>query len=108
MQKEDWVLKATYSNTGDEVHLGSNMTADDWTKLLSKARREPHRWVAQRRFETLALSSATGPVKPCIGVFVIGDRAAGAYVRLSRKQVIDGYALEAPLFLMSAKGTNES
>lgn len=108
MQKEDWALKATYSNTGDEVHLGSNMTADDWTKLLSKARRESHRWVAQRRFETLALSSATGPVKPCIGVFVIGDRAAGAYVRLSQKQVIDGYALEAPLFLMRAKGTNES
>ena len=101
--KEDWVLKATYSNTGDEVHLGTDMTTGHWSKLLAKAQREPHRWVAQRRFETLSLSSASGEVKPCVGVFVIGGQAAGAYVRLSRTQVTDAYAQDAPIFLMRTK-----
>jgi glutathionylspermidine synthase len=101
--KEDWVLKATYSNTGDEVHLGGEMSFEDWSRLLRRAKRDPHGWVAQRRFETLTLESAVGPVKPCVGVFVIAGRAAGAYVRLSRTQVTNAYALEAPLFIMTPK-----
>jgi hypothetical protein len=101
--QDDWVLKATYSNTGDEVHLGTHLTTDAWSRLLAKARHNPCHWVAQRRFETISLSSTIGPVKPCVGVFVIGGQAAGGYVRLSRTQLTDGYALEAPLFLMRTK-----
>jgi glutathionylspermidine synthase len=99
--QEDWVLKATYSNTGDEVHLGGDMSFPDWSELLRRAKSNPSCWVAQRRFETLSLPSVVGPVRPCVGVFVIGGRAAGAYVRLSRTQVTDAHALEAPLFIMS-------
>jgi Glutathionylspermidine synthase preATP-grasp len=78
----EWVLKAAYSNTGDAVHIGA------------------FDWVAQRRFETVTLESFRGPVRPCVGIFVIGKRAAGAYVRLSPTQVTDAYALEAPLFVL--------
>ncbi len=100
LPRADWVLKATYSNTGDAVHLGGDMTFENWSRLLRTAKRDPRGWVAQRRFETLALQSTAGLVKPCVGVFVIGGRAAGAYVRLSRTQVTNAYALEAPLFIM--------
>jgi len=103
LPKADWALKATYSNTGDEVHLGTDMTFRDWSRLLAKATRDPRRWVAQRRFETLSLPSMAGPVKPCVGVFVIAGRAAGAYVRLSRRQITDACALETPLFIMNPK-----
>lgn len=97
LPKDDWVLKKTYSNTGDAVYLGTNMVSVDWSSLLANARRHSHHWVAQRRFETLTLPSATGPVKPCVGVFVIAGQAAGAYVRLSRTQITDAYSLEAPV-----------
>ena len=100
MQK-DWVLKAAYSNTGDAVHLGAEMPAKNWNSLLRTAQRHPEKWVAQRRFETVALPSCRGLVRPCVGVYVIGGRVAGAYIRLSRTQVTDAYALEAPLFLVS-------
>ena len=103
MPKDDWVLKAAYSNTGDEVYLGSHASVDGWAQLIAKAKRNPRGWVAQRRFETTALRSTSGEVKPCVGVFVIGGQAAGAYVRLSRMQVTDGDALEAPLFLMQTE-----
>ncbi|WP_446742483.1 glutathionylspermidine synthase family protein [Silvibacterium acidisoli] len=99
MTREDWVLKAAYSNTGDDVHLGASKTAYEWSNLLGNAVRQPRRWVAQRRFDTSELCSKGGLVKPCVGVYVINGCAAGAYVRLSRRQVTDGYALEAPLFL---------
>lgn len=98
--REQWVLKAAYSNTGDAVHIGANLSEDAWRHLLRAAQRSPSGWIAQRRFETLALESSHGAVRPCIGVFLIGKQAAGAYVRLSSTQVTDAYALEAPLFLL--------
>jgi glutathionylspermidine synthase len=103
LPKDDWVLKATYSNTGDDVHLGTDISSSDWSGLLAKASRQREGWVAQRRFETLSLPSIAGSLKPCVGVFVIGGQATGAYVRLSRTQLTNGYALEAPLFIMKPK-----
>ena len=99
-QREEWVLKAAYSNTGDEVHLGAELSAHSWKKLLKAARRDPFGWIAQRRFDTDTLASTRGPLKPCVGIFVIGSRAAGAYVRLSTTQVTDAHALEAPLYIV--------
>ena len=99
-QRGEWVLKAAYSNTGDEVHIGAELSTRVWEKLLKTARRNPFRWIAQRRFDTGTLDSTRGPLKPCVGIFVVGSRAAGAYVRLSATQVTDAHALEAPLYIV--------
>jgi hypothetical protein len=99
-EREEWVLKSAYSNTGDAVHIGAELPQNVWEGLLRKVRRDPTAWVAQRRFDTITLDSVRGPVRPCVGIFVIGNRAAGAYVRLSTGQVTDGSASEAPLLLM--------
>ncbi len=99
-EREEWVLKAAYANTGDAVHLGAELPPPVWRRRLRLARWHPSGWVVQRRFETLALKSVRGPVRPCVGIFVIGGRAAGAYVRLSTRQVTDAHALEAPLFIL--------
>ena len=98
--REKWVLKAAYANTGDHVYLGSELRPFDWERLLGVAQRSPEKWVAQQLFETISLPSSLGPLKPCIGMFVIGGQAAGAYVRLSHKQITDAFALEAPLFVI--------
>ena len=99
--REDWVLKAAYANTGDAVHIGADLSSGAWNDLLGRARRRPTDWVVQQRFETLAFESEHGQVHPCVGVFVIGGQAAGAYVRLSRNQVTDGDAMEAPLLIVA-------
>jgi hypothetical protein len=96
---DNWVLKAAYSNTGDQVYLCSELSKGSLERLLQAVRRDPLAWVAQRRFHTIPLDSVRGPVFPCVGVFVVNGRAAGAYVRLSRRQVTDGAALEAPLMM---------
>ncbi len=102
--RENWVLKAAYANTGDAVFIGAETTERDWNRLLRRAQQRPSEWIAQEKFDTLTLQSEQGVIRPCIGVFVIGGRAAGAYVRLSRTQVTDAYALEAPLFIVPEAG----
>jgi glutathionylspermidine synthase len=96
---DSWVLKACYSNTGDRVLIPGDLARKDRDEAIRRAQRHPSEWVAQRRFATLALESSRGPLFPCVGVFVVGGRAAGAYVRLSTRQVTDGAALEAPLLI---------
>ena len=102
--REDWVLKGSYANTGDAVYMGGEMPQREWDSLLRRAWQRPSEWIAQERFDTLNLESQHGAVRPCVGVFVIGGRAAGAYVRLSRTRVTDAYAFEAPLFIVSEVG----
>ena len=103
-ERENWVLKPAYGNTGDQVLLGSDLTAKAWRRLRWRARWNAA-WVAQHRFETLALPSVWGPLRPCVGIYVVGGRAAGAYVRLSRGQVTDATACEAPLFILPDHST---
>ncbi len=99
---DEWVLKGAYSNTGDQVHICGQLTARRLRHLLREARRHPSQWIAQRRFETLPINSCRGLVFPCIGVFVVNGRAAGAYARLSRGQVTHGCAVEAPVLIQHA------
>ena len=96
---DGWALKAAYSNTGDEVYLCGDMDRAERQQLILKVRRNPTKWIAQRRFDTIPLYSDEGLLYPCIGVFVVDGRAAGAYVRLSKRQVTDGSSKEAPLFI---------
>ena len=98
--QEEWVLKAAYGNTGDHVYLGSELHPSNWQKLLHVAQRHSGQWVVQKRLETISLSSSFGSVRPCLGIFVIGGRAAGAYVRLSYTQITDAFASEAPLLIV--------
>jgi glutathionylspermidine synthase len=96
---DSWVLKGCYSNTGDYVLLVGDLPRKQREQAIRRAKRHASEWVAQRRFTTMALETSRGPVFPCVGVFVISGRAAGAYVRLSTHQVTDGAALEAPLLI---------
>jgi hypothetical protein len=96
---DSWVLKACYSNTGDHVLLVGDLPRKQKQEAIRRAQRKPFEWVAQRRFTTVPLETSRGHMFPCVGVFVVAGRAAGAYVRLSTHQVTDGAALETPLLI---------
>jgi glutathionylspermidine synthase len=96
---EDWVLKEAYSNAGDAVYICATYSNNDRRKLVERALREPLKWVAQRRFETLTVEAESGVLLPCVGVYVVDGKAAGAYVRLSVGPVTNGAAKEAPLLI---------
>jgi glutathionylspermidine synthase len=96
---ESWLIKSAYSNTGDTVSVRGALPAAEWMHRSWRARLAPGRWLAQRRFAISPLDDEAGAIHPCIGVYVIDGRAAGAYVRLSRGPVVDFASQEAALLL---------
>jgi hypothetical protein len=59
----------------------------------------PNQWVAQRRFESLAIDTPLGAAYPCIGVYTVGGRAAGIYGRMSRTPVVSYAAADVAVLV---------
>jgi glutathionylspermidine synthase len=94
-----WLLKSAYCNTGDTVTIRGLAAEKTWRAAARSATWFPRGWVAQRRFDTLPLDSPAGSVYPCVGVYVIDGRAAGAYGRLSPTPVIDFAATDVAVLV---------
>ncbi len=93
---DGWLIKAAYGNTGDTVLLRSS---PGWTRKAWAARLRPWAWVAQRRFSVAPLAHESGPLLPCIGVYVVDGKAAGAYARLTSRPIIDFSARDVALLI---------
>jgi glutathionylspermidine synthase len=100
---ERWVLKAAFCNTGDEVAVRP-IPAAQWRKFVRCARWHPSGWVAQKRFETVAIATPLGPAHPCIGVYTVDGRAAGIYGRLAFGPVTDFAAVDVAVLIMREEG----
>ena len=83
-----WLLKTAFCNTGDSVSSPLTMTRRKWVRAALDATLFPNRWIAQRRFESLAVDTPLGLMYPCIGVYTIAGRACGLYGRLSSTPVV--------------------
>jgi glutathionylspermidine synthase len=108
-QSDDtWLLKTALCNTGDTVSIRSLLSPARWAKVSRSARFWPGDWVAQRRFEPVPLDTPLGAAFPCVGVYTIGGRAAGAYVRLAVGPVVDFAATDVPLLLEESTDAADS
>jgi glutathionylspermidine synthase len=96
---ESWLLKTALCNTGDTVAIRELLPVHEWRRAQLAARFFPDHWVAQRRFESVPLSTPMGPRHACVGVYAVNGRTAGAYARLSEKPVIDFAATDVALLL---------
>jgi glutathionylspermidine synthase len=94
-----WVLKTALCNTGDTVALGDDAGRRAWSRAARVARWQPGFWVAQRRFESLAIPTPCGPLYPCLGVYTVNGRAAGIYGRMAPRRLIDYAALEVAVLV---------
>jgi hypothetical protein len=94
-----WLVKSALSNTGDEVCMQELMPRKEWRRTLRDVWLRPSRWLAQRRFRSVAVETPRGPMHACVGVYAIDGRAAGAYARLSPRPLIDFAAVDAALLV---------
>ncbi|HEY4001431.1 MAG TPA: hypothetical protein VGO93_21335, partial [Candidatus Xenobia bacterium] len=94
-----WVLKAAWCNTGDTVAAVDVTPAPRWAQLSGQARRRPERWIVQRRFEPLRVSTPWGDLLSCIGVYTVNGKTAGAYARVTRRPFVDGHATDVALLV---------
>lgn len=96
---DGWLLKTAMCNTGDTVSSREWMSPRDWLKTRLAAHLFPGNWIAQRRFESVPVATPDGPRHACIGIYTVNGKAAGAYARMSQKQVIDYAAVDVALLL---------
>ena len=96
---ETWLLKTAMCNNGDTVCARKLTSPRTWFRVRMSAQLSPSQWVAQRRFESIPLSTPLGRRHVCIGIYTVNGRAAGAYARLSEKPVIDYSAADVALLL---------
>jgi len=95
----EWVLKPTLGRVGENIAIEGVTDAAKYQKLLREARRNERNWVAQRRFETVAIPTPDGPRYPCIGVFTVNGRTVGAYGRVAAMPIIDDAAQDVAVLL---------
>lgn len=99
---DGWLVKTAYSNTGDTVSIREALPPREWQRRSWAARLRPGGWLAQRRFEVVPLLDDEDRVVPCIGVYTVDGRAAGAYARVARSLVTDAFARDAALLVSSS------
>lgn len=95
----DWVLKPALGRVGDSIGLTGTTEEKEWKLIRRSVRWHPGEWAAQRRFVAEPLRTADGDVYPCLGIYTIDGRAAGAYGRAARRPLIDHKAQDVAVLL---------
>jgi glutathionylspermidine synthase len=95
----DWVLKPALGRVGEAVGWKGGVSEKDWKKIRFWAKWFPKSWVAQRRFDSVALETEMGERHFCLGVYTVNGRAAGIYGRCSASPIIDYRAQDVAVLL---------
>ena len=91
----DWILKPALGRVGEGIAIAGLTDGVEWRKIVRNATWWPGHWVAQRRFEVVPIVIGGTARYPCLGVYTVDDRVAGAYGRLASRPLIDSLAEDA-------------
>ena len=97
-----WVLKPALGRVGDGIGIRGVTPEREWRRIARAARWLPGHWVAQRRFDAEPMRSGDAMLHPCIGVYTVDDRVAGAYGRLSARALTDWRSRDAAVLVAGA------
>lgn len=96
-----WVLKPALGRVGEGVAIAGEVDAKTWRQIDRGARWHPSQWIAQRRFRARPFEIAERITYPCLGVYTIDDRVAGAYGRVASRPLVDSHAQDAAVLVAS-------
>ena len=95
----DWVFKPTFGSNGAGIAIAGVTKRQAFREIADSARRNPTKWVAQRRFESVGLPTERGPGHVCLGIYTINGVAAGAFTRIRGSALIDQHSLLIPVLI---------
>jgi glutathionylspermidine synthase len=98
-ERDDWVLKPVFGRVGEDVGIHGVTGEREMRWIARAARFLPRQWAAQRRFRIVPVTAEHGTYYPCVGVFTVDGKAAGAYGRVGRKPLIDHDAQDVAVLL---------
>lgn len=96
---EAWVLKPALGRVGDGIGLSGATPEKEWKQIRRELRFGSRWWAAQRKFEAVPMAVGGETFFPCIGVYTIAGRAAGAYGRLARRPIVNHLAQDAAVLI---------
>jgi hypothetical protein len=91
----EWVLKPALGRVGEGVGITGLTDPADWRKIVRDVTWWPGHWIAQRRFDVVPIRIRGVDRYPCLGVYTVDERVAGAYGRLATRPLIDSLAEDA-------------
>lgn len=97
--QNQWVFKPAFGVAGRGVAIAGVTRKLAFSGAAEISRRHPMNWVAQRRFESVAVPTERGPGHVCLGIYTVDGSAAGAYARIKGKALIDNRALSIPVLV---------
>jgi glutathionylspermidine synthase len=97
--QNQWVFKPAFGVAGRGVAIAGVTRKLAFDGAAEVSRRHPMNWVAQRRFESVAVPTERGPGFVCLGIYTVDGSAAGAYARIKGKALIDNRALSIPVLI---------
>ena len=95
----EWVLKPAFGRVGDGIGLAGVTEEREWKDIRRAVRWEGKYWVAQQRFQAVALPMAGQPWYPCIGVYTLDGRVIGAYGRMAERPLVNQFARDPAVFV---------
>jgi glutathionylspermidine synthase len=92
--EDQWVYKPALGYEGRDVAIEGVTDPQNFARIHRAALSDPGSWVAQRRFVPIPLNTPRGTLFPCLGVYIIDGRVAGAYGRAGVRPIIDDRSRE--------------
>lgn len=94
-----WVLKPSLGRVGDGIGLVGATPEKEWKQIRREVRWSPRWWAAQRKFTAVPMQVAGEEIYPCVGVYTIDGRAAGAYGRVAKMPIINHLAQDVAVLV---------
>lgn len=94
-----WILKPSLGRVGDGIGMAGVTPEKEWKQIRKELRFGSRWWAAQRKFEAVPLAVDGESFYPCVGVYTIDGRAAGAYGRAARRPIIDHLAQDVAVLV---------
>ena len=98
-EQSDWIVKPALGRVGEGVAAHDLVGLPEWSAIRRDIMKTPEAWVAQRRFQPIPMMTSGGPFYPCIGVYTLDAKVAGAYGRLGTKAIVDAHALDTAVLI---------
>jgi len=104
--QDQWVFKPAFGMGGRGIGIAGVTKKEAFKEIAEEARRNALKWVAQRRFDSLPVTTERGPGHVCLGVYTVAGIAAGIYARIRGKPLIDYHAMAIPVLIPRGDSEN--
>jgi len=97
---ENPIFKPVYGRVGEGISIKEACRDDEYSKILKDVKKNPKKYMAQRRFNSKAITDENGDdFHVCLGSYCVDGNAAGYYARISSKPRIDSGAADIPVLI---------